>query len=74
MLAKFIARVKKPKPPISPLRLLRLLLLQALILLFVLVALVIWPERAVALSVFVFMSLGIAVGLWVDIREAGVSQ
>ena len=74
MLAKLVELANKPKKPISVHDLLRLLLLQALILLFVLVALVVWPDLAMALSPFVFMSMGISVMLWLDIREAGAIQ
>lgn len=74
MLAKLVELANKPKKPISVHNLLRLLLLQSLILLFVLVVVVVWPERAMALSTFVFISLGISVLLWLDIREAGVIQ
>lgn len=43
-----------------------------LIQLFVLIVITFWPERAFALSTFVFMSFGGSVLLWVEVMEGKI--
>ena len=70
---KLIEKAKQPKMPISVNILLKLLLVQGFMLLLVLLVLMIWPEAgAHGMPAFVFMSMGIAFGLWLEIREAGI--
>jgi uncharacterized membrane protein YoaK (UPF0700 family) len=73
MFKKMIAQAKKPKKPISIRDLLRMLVLQMVILFFCLVGITFFPDRVPAFVTFIFLGFAIAVGLWVDIREAGIT-
>jgi hypothetical protein len=74
MLKKIIKMSKKPKKPLPINVLMGFLLVQAFLLLITLLVVVFWPERAHATLGFVFMSFGISLWLWVDIREAGIER
>lgn len=74
MFSKLIELARRPKRPITKRQVMNLLLIQAAMLIFVLIVVTAFPERVMATGVFLFACLGIAIALWLDIRESGIVE